>query len=75
MFLDIAMPRLNGYDLARRIRAQHWGKGLSLIAMTGLSRAEDERQAREAGFNHHLIKPVGFEEVVQLLSRSVPDGH
>src|SRR4051812_35138923 len=58
MFLDIAMPRLNGYDLARRIRAQQWGRGLSLIAMTGLARAEDERQAREAGFNHHLVKPV-----------------
>jgi CheY-like chemotaxis protein len=72
VFLDIAMPRLNGYDLARRIRDQHWGRGLSLIAMTGLSRPEDERRAREAGFNYHLVKPVGFEEVVQLLSRSVP---
>jgi CheY-like chemotaxis protein len=74
MFLDIAMPRLNGYDLARRIREQHWGRGLSLIALTGLARADDERQAREAGFNHHLVKPVEFEAVVQLLSRSVPTG-
>jgi CheY-like chemotaxis protein len=73
VFLDIAMPRLNGYDLARRIRDQHWGRGLSLIAMTGLSRAEDQRRAREAGFNHHLVKPVAFEEVMQLLSRSAPD--
>jgi CheY-like chemotaxis protein len=74
MFLDIAMPRLNGYDLARRIREQHWGRRLSLIALTGLARADDERQAREAGFNHHLVKPVEFEAVVQLLSRSVPTG-
>jgi CheY-like chemotaxis protein len=74
MFLDIAMPRLSGYDLAKRIRGQHWGRGLSLIAMTGLSRADDQRQARDAGFNHHLVKPVEFEEVLRLLDRSVPCG-
>jgi CheY-like chemotaxis protein len=69
MFLDIAMPRLNGYDVARRIRSQQWGRELSLIAMTGMARAEDEREALEAGFNHHLVKPVEFESVMELLRR------
>ena len=58
MFLDIGMPKLNGYEVARRIRQQAWGKDMVLIALTGWGQAEDKRRSLEAGLNFHLVKPV-----------------
>jgi two-component system CheB/CheR fusion protein len=59
VLLDIGLPGLNGYDVARKIREQH-GDRVILIAMTGWGQDEDRRRAHEAGFNHHLTKPVDF---------------
>jgi CheY-like chemotaxis protein len=56
--LDIGMPRLNGYDTARRIRQQPWGQGMVLVAVTGWGQEGDLRRSREAGFNFDLTKPV-----------------
>ena len=56
--LDIGMPRLNGYEVARRIRAEPWGRRVLLIALTGWGQEEDRRRSSEAGFDHHLVKPV-----------------
>jgi two-component system CheB/CheR fusion protein len=58
ILLDIGLPKLNGYEAARRIRDQEWGKDLVLIAVTGWGQEEDRRCAKESGFNHHLVKPV-----------------
>ncbi len=69
MLLDIAMPLLDGHGLARRIRAQPWGRGMMLIAISGWGQAEDARKSREAGFDHHLVKPVEFENVNRLLAQ------
>ncbi|MFA9439954.1 ATP-binding protein [Uliginosibacterium sp. sgz301328] len=55
---DIGMPCLNGYDAARRIRDQDWGKSMMLIALTGWGSSEDQRRATEAGFDHHCTKPI-----------------
>jgi PAS domain S-box-containing protein len=63
--LDIGLPKLNGYDAARRIRAQ--GGNVLLIALTGWGQKEDRERSREAGFDHHLTKPVVFEELNKLL--------
>ena len=68
MFLDILMPRLSGYDLARSIREQQWGKHVSLIALSGWGCDDHQRRVREAGFNHHLVKPVDFDAMLALLS-------
>ena len=68
MFLDILMPRLSGYDLARSIREQQWGKHVALVALSGWGRDDDERRVREAGFNHHLVKPVDLDVMLALLS-------
>jgi signal transduction histidine kinase/CheY-like chemotaxis protein len=67
ILLDIGMPRLNGYEAARRIREQQ-GEEVVLIALTGWGQDEDRRQAQEAGFDHHLVKPLDFAILQGLLA-------
>jgi CheY-like chemotaxis protein len=69
LLLDIGLPRLNGYDVARQIRQQPWGNRVTLIALTGWGQAEDKRRAREAGFDHHMTKPVDVAALENLLPR------
>jgi signal transduction histidine kinase/CheY-like chemotaxis protein len=71
VILDIGMPRLNGYEAARRIRGQSWGRGILLVAITGWGQDEDKRRTREAGFDHHLVKPVEFAALQRLLAERV----
>ena len=59
--LDIGMPRINGYEVARRIRAAPWGEAMLLVALTGWGQAEDKRRAKEAGFDHHFTKPLDLD--------------
>ncbi len=70
VILDIGMPGLNGYDTARLVRAQSWGKDLTLIAVTGWGRPDDKRRAEEAGFDHHLVKPVDLDSLFGALVRT-----
>ncbi len=74
VLLDIGLPKLNGYDAAEQIRRQSGHTNLTLIALTGWGQEEDIRRAREAGFTHHLTKPVMFEELFGLLSKASPPG-
>ena len=67
-FLDIGLPKLNGYELARRIRALPNSEALILVAVTGWGQENDRQRAREAGFHHHMIKPVEPEQILQILS-------
>ena len=67
VLLDLGMPRLNGYDTARSMRAQPWGREIRLIALTGWGQPKDRHQSLAAGFNAHLVKPVGHEELVAAL--------
>jgi PAS domain S-box-containing protein len=69
VFLDIGMPRLNGYDAARQIRNQPGGGDIMLIAITGWGQKEDRDQAKTAGFDHHLVKPVEVAVVKALLAQ------
>ena len=65
---DIGMPGLDGYQAAQRIREQHHGKRVVLIAMTGWGQEEDKRRSMEAGFDFHLVKPVDLAVLDRLLS-------
>ncbi|AKJ28188.1 PAS domain S-box protein [Caldimonas brevitalea] len=67
ILLDIGMPRLNGYETARLMREQPWGRDALLVALTGWGQDEDRRRSREAGFDHHLVKPVEPEALGRLL--------
>jgi PAS domain S-box-containing protein len=67
--LDIGLPGLNGYEVARRIRKELGLKDAILVALTGWGQDEDRRRAREAGFDHHLVKPVDPQELRALLGQ------
>jgi signal transduction histidine kinase len=67
--LDIGMPLLDGYEVARRIRAQAWGKQVTLLALTGWGQDADRRRSAEAGFDLHLVKPVDVVKLSEVLAR------
>lgn len=67
VLLDIGMPGMTGYEVARRLRAAPASRGVLLVAMTGSGQDEDRRRSREAGFDHHLVKPVDFDVLLGLL--------
>jgi CheY-like chemotaxis protein len=66
--VDIGLPGIDGYEVARRFRARDEWRDVVLAALTGASDDDSRRQAEEAGFVWHLVKPVRFEELEQLLS-------
>ncbi|HYJ16099.1 MAG TPA: ATP-binding protein [Candidatus Limnocylindria bacterium] len=68
ILMDLAMPRLDGYQAAQRIRQQPWGKPMILIALTGWGQQQDRRRTQEAGFDAHLTKPVNYDAIVDLLT-------
>jgi PAS domain S-box-containing protein len=68
MFLDLGMPGMDGFEVARRIRADLGTRNVSIVAMTGWGQEEDRRRTRDAGFNHHLVKPVELERLRELLA-------
>lgn len=67
--LDIGMPKLDGYEVARRIRAQPWGRRITLVALTGWGQESDRRRSGEAGFDSHLVKPLDLDKLTALLDR------
>jgi PAS domain S-box-containing protein len=68
VLLDLGIPKLNGYETARRMRMEPWCKNVVLIAMTGWGQEEDRRRTKEAGFDYHLVKPVDFGALERLLA-------
>jgi CheY-like chemotaxis protein len=68
ILMDITMPHMDGYEAARRIRAEEWGKGVILVALTGWGRRSDIDAAQAAGFDGHLLKPVEADALVNLVS-------
>jgi signal transduction histidine kinase/integral membrane sensor domain MASE1/CheY-like chemotaxis protein len=71
ILLDIGLPRMNGYEVARQIREQTWGKKLLLVAVTGWGQHEDRQRAFDAGFDYHLTKPVKLATLLDLLATSL----
>jgi PAS domain S-box-containing protein len=72
VLLDIGLPKLTGYDVARRIRLEPWGSSATLIAITGWGQTEDKELSREAGFDHHLVKPVDPDVLLKLIQNGKP---
>jgi signal transduction histidine kinase len=72
VFLDIGLPGMDGYEVARRLRSEHGARGMLLVAVTGYGLERDRRLAREAGFDDHLLKPVDLESLERVLSAPGP---
>jgi signal transduction histidine kinase len=70
MLLDIGMPLVNGYEVARRIRLEPWGAEPMLVAISGWSQPQDRERALAAGFDAHFAKPVGFDALVKVMKAS-----
>ena len=68
VLLDIGLPTMNGFDAARAIRREPWGRKMVLVAVTGWGQPEDKKKAAEAGFDHHLVKPVDPKALLKLLT-------
>jgi CheY-like chemotaxis protein len=66
VFCDIGLPGLDGYGVARRLRAEAWGPRVVLVAVTGYGREEDRRQAEAAGFDMHFVKPADPAAITRL---------
>ena len=71
VLLDIGMPQLNGYEVARRLRDEPWGKKVLLIAQSGWGHSDDLRRSQEAGFNLHLTKPIDFQKLKEFFVASM----
>jgi CheY-like chemotaxis protein len=67
VFLDIGLPGMDGYEIAERFRELPGSNGTVLVAITGYGQDEDRRRSREAGIDHHLVKPVAPETLHKLL--------
>jgi CheY-like chemotaxis protein len=72
VLLDLGMPVMDGYEVARKIRAEPWGKDMVLIAISGRSQPRDREHAFASGFNKHFAKPVDFDSLLQALT-GTPD--
>jgi CheY-like chemotaxis protein len=70
VLLDIGLPGLDGLEVARRLRAMNLSPRPMLVALTGYGQAEDVRRSREAGFDHHLVKPADPQALTELLTSS-----
>ena len=68
MLLDIGLPVMNGYEVARAIRGRDWGREVAIVALTGWGQEDDRRRSKEAGIDDHLVKPVDPATLEKLLS-------
>ncbi len=70
VFMDIGMPRMNGYEACKAIRAREWGRGMVIVALTGWGLEQDRERSVEAGFDHHLVKPVDRARLISILKEA-----
>jgi signal transduction histidine kinase/CheY-like chemotaxis protein len=74
MVLDLGMPKLDGYQVCRGVRERPWGDEVTIIALTGWGQEQDRRRTLEAGFDHHLVKPVDPALLAKLIDETASSG-
>ena len=68
VLLDLGMPRMDGHEVARRMRAAPWGASMKIVALSGFGDGEDRERSLEAGCNDHLVKPVSPADLEAILA-------
>ena len=74
ILLDLGLPGLDGYQVAEILRREGRLSGTRLIAISGYGQVEDRKRSRDAGFSHHFVKPVNFEELISVISMPLAEG-
>lgn len=74
VLLDIGLPKLNGFEVCRRMRELPWAQDIVVIALTGWGQEDDRRKSKEAGFNGHLVKPVDYDKLLALVNTLTGNG-
>ena len=74
ILLDIGLPGMDGYEVAKRLRCEEYGRGALIVAITGYGLDGDRRRSTDSGFDHHLVKPLDHAALIALLSRRQPAG-
>jgi CheY-like chemotaxis protein len=72
VLLDLGLPRLNGFEACEHLRRREWCKGVVIVAVTGWGQEQFRRRSEEAGFDHHMVKPVDPIELMKLLEQASP---
>src|SRR5947207_2742364 len=72
VLLDIGLPKIDGYEVARRIRARRGSNSVKIVAITGWGQEEDVRRSQEAGFDAHVTKPIDYPVLLELLKGETP---
>lgn len=72
IFLDLAMPDMDGFETAWRIRRRSWGRAILLCALTAYDSLEFRERSKQTGFNHHLAKPASWEDLLAVLREASP---
>lgn len=72
LLLDIGLPKLSGYDVCRRLRSTPWARQATIVAVTGWGQERDRAQARASGFDAHLVKPVDYAKLAEVLAAPRP---
>ncbi len=67
VLLDLGMPKLNGYETCRRMRATTWSRAATIVAQTGWGQGDDRRRTQDAGFDHHVVKPIDVDKLMAQL--------
>jgi PAS domain S-box-containing protein len=67
ILLDIGLPGMNGYEVAKQLREEEWGKDALIVAVSGYGQEEDRQRTKAAGFDYHLVKPISYDELHALL--------
>jgi CheY-like chemotaxis protein len=70
LVLDIAMPRLDGYEVSERVRRLEWTRDVLIVALTGRAEFLDRARSHASGFDYHVTKPIALDEVIRLIERS-----
>jgi CheY-like chemotaxis protein len=67
MLLDIGLPKLDGFEVCRRVRQEPWGRGIGMVALTGYGQERDREESISAGFDRHMVKPIDFDVLMKTL--------
>ena len=72
MLLDIGLPKMDGFEVCRRVRQEPWGQKMAMVALTGFGQDRDRAESENAGFDRHMVKPIDYDALLRTLELLLP---